>query len=163
MQTCDDHLVIGITEEKLDMETIQPLTNVCLSFNCPMKWNRMKSISKSKRHCQQCQCVVTDFRNVSQEEFDVALKKSRGHLCGRSTKFQLSASFLIKIATTATLVACNTEYLMEPKSTKESSSVFLDEFAPDSKLISDTKAFELTGIVFIPDSVDAEINEQHDE
>lgn len=138
------------------METIQPLTNVCLSFSCPMKWDEMKSISNAKRHCQQCQRVVTDFRNASQQEFDVAIKESGGHLCGRFKKSQLSASFLAKIATAAALVACNTEQPVKPDHTKESPGIFLNEFAPDTTFVTDTTGIELTGIVFIPDSLDLE-------
>ncbi len=145
------------------METTQPLTNVCLSFNCPVKWDEMKSISNSNRHCEQCQRVVTDFRNASQQEFEVAIKESGGHLCGRFKKSQLGASFLAQIATAAALVACNNEQPVKPDHTKELSGIFLNEFASDTTFIADTMAFELTGIVFIPDSLDTQNHLQKDQ
>ncbi len=86
------------------------ITNVCLSFQCPLKWEQFQEMSSTERFCSTCRHSVKDFTNATQQEYEDAIAASPKRLCGRFKKSQLNSNYLSRIAATvvmATAVACN--------------------------------------------------------
>jgi hypothetical protein len=94
-----------------------PINNVCLSFQCPMKWSSMQARSGTERFCSQCNLEVTDFTNATKEQFIEKLKTSSGQVCGRFKPSQMNANYLNRIAATlalTTALACTPEPITQP-------------------------------------------------
>ena len=60
---------------------------------CSENWNKMTT-SEQGKFCQNCQKNVVDFTQKSDKEVLDILAKSKGNLCGRFTKQQLSTPFV---------------------------------------------------------------------
>ena len=60
---------------------------------CSENWNNM-STSEQGKFCQNCQKNVVDFTQKSDKEVLNILAKSKGNVCGRFTKQQLSTPFV---------------------------------------------------------------------
>ena len=60
---------------------------------CSENWENM-TVSEQGKFCQNCQKDVVDFTQKSDKEVLDILAKSKGNLCGRFTKQQLSTPFV---------------------------------------------------------------------
>jgi hypothetical protein len=141
------------------------INNVCLSFQCPMPWTSMKTISNKERFCSQCHLAVTDFTNATQEEFDEKLKTSSGRVCGRFKRSQMNADYLTRIAAAVVMtsaIACTPEPTFQPPQIATPVENVIDEeeiFLGDIKFLPDSLEEEfMTGVIvtFEEDSVDEE-------
>jgi leucyl aminopeptidase len=141
-------------EKRLKMK--DPITNVCVSFQCPMDWKQLQEKSNTERFCTKCQHAVKDFTNASKQEFEEVIAASPTRVCGRFRKSQMDIGYLKRIAATvvvaASIVACTPEPLqpspMETaisKDVMEEEEIFLGIFLEVTEL--DTLHFENKKIV----------------
>ncbi|MBI3219111.1 MAG: hypothetical protein HYZ44_06345 [Bacteroidetes bacterium] len=131
----------------------KPLTNVCLSFSCPMKWSSLQQAEGNQRFCVQCQHSVTDFTQATEHEFKQAMAKSSGRLCGRFKASQMSAAHWARLtaaAMTLSVLACTPEKIQPPDESLDFTTIVGDVTMADS-----LEGIELTGIVFQVDDEDS--------
>ncbi len=92
-----------------------PITNVCLSFQCPKDWEKLQEKNGNERFCTKCQHAVKDFTNMSRQEFAEVIAASSTRVCGRFRKSQMDISYLKRMAATvvvaSSIVACTPEPL----------------------------------------------------
>jgi len=123
-----------------------PIKNVELSFACPEKWENLADAGDNKL-CLKCQHLVVDFTKLTQEEFNDAVRKAPGRLCGRFKQTQMSSRFL-KYAAATTMAAS----VFAPTSCAPDEVLPAQEQTPlpphELVLIP-----YLVGIVFIPDTI----------
>lgn len=108
------------------------ITNVCLSFQCPIDWKELQEKSDTERFCTKCQHAVKDFTNVSRQEFAEIIAASPARVCGRFRKSQMDIGYLKRMAATvvvaSSMVACTPEPLQpSPTETAISKDVIEEE------------------------------------
>jgi hypothetical protein len=141
------------------------ISNVCLSFQCPVKWGEMSMQSATERYCSRCQLVVKDFTNSTKDEFDKTMAASQGRVCGRFKKSQMSAAYLQRIAATvviASAIACTPEPVAPPEVTEpsviEHPQVEFDEVLMGDIVLIDSLDTHLLGMFAQKDLLDNELN-----
>ena len=131
----------------------KPLTNVCLSFSCPMKWTSLQQAEGNQRFCVQCQHPVTDFTLATEHEFKKAVAKSSGRLCGRFKASQMSAAHWARLTATAmtlSVLACTPEKIQLPDAPLEFTPIVEEVAMADS-----LEGIELMGVVIQVDDEDS--------
>jgi hypothetical protein len=83
-----------------------PITNVSLSFCCQENWNDFEAITERERFCASCKHRVVDFTSATADDLKLA-KKQSGSICGRFTRSQMSAAFLIGLTASSVLSGCS--------------------------------------------------------
>ena len=66
----------------------KPLKKITIPEPCHENWGNMTPKEKG-RHCDQCDKVVVDFTNHTQEEIVDHLENAEGKTCGRFKKEQI--------------------------------------------------------------------------
>jgi hypothetical protein len=125
-----------------------PIKNVALSFSCPAKWEDMISVGGNK-FCDTCQHLVIDFTKLSQQEFDDAVKKNPGRLCGKFKSSQMSTRFL-KYAAASAVVAS----VIVPTSCTTEGPLDAEKQSQPTQEIIEKETYTTMGIVSIPDSLE---------
>jgi hypothetical protein len=125
-----------------------PIKNVELSFACPEKWENLVDAGDNKL-CLKCKHLVVDFTKLSKEEFNDAVRKVPGRLCGRFRQSQMSPRFLKYAAATAMVAS-----VMAPTSCGPD-DIFPaeDQTPPPQPELIIEHDHEMVGFVFIPDSL----------
>lgn len=135
------------------------ISNVCLSFQCPMPWASMQAVNSRERFCSQCHLAVMDFSNATQEELNEKLKTSSGRVCGRFKRSQMSGDYLIRMAAAVAMtsaIACTPEPTFESLETKTQVENIVDDegiFLGDIKLLPDSsyETFPMGIIITVED------------
>lgn len=131
----------------------KPLTNVCLSFSCPMKWSSLQQAEGNQRFCVQCQHPVTDFTQATDSEFKQAMAKSSGRLCGKFKASQMSAAHWARLtaaAMTLSVLACTPEKIQPPDEPLDFNLIVEEVPMSDS-----LEGIELMGVVIQVDDEDS--------
>lgn len=131
----------------------KPLTNICLSFSCPMKWSSLQQAEGNQRFCVQCQHPVTDFTQATEHEFKKAKAKSSGRLCGKFKASQMSAAHWARLtaaAMTLSVLACTPEKIQPPDEPLDFTPIVEEVAMADS-----LEDIELMGFVIQVDDEDS--------
>lgn len=64
------------------MNTMQPIENIKISYQCPTSWDGM-TLDNSGKFCNNCNKTVYDFTDKSFDDFQKLYQKHNGNLCGK--------------------------------------------------------------------------------
>jgi protein TonB len=95
------------------------IRNINLEFSCPENISSFEKVKKG-HHCQQCEKVVIDFTNKTDNEFEKFIPKSESSVCGIFKLSQLSKKFL-KYAATSIIVGSSSLSIQGQEAIKKDS------------------------------------------
>jgi hypothetical protein len=138
-------LVVYLLNQIIPRHMKDPIKNVELSFACPEKWENLVDAGDNKM-CLKCKHLVVDFTKLSKEEFDDAVRKAPGRLCGRFKQSQMSPRFLKYAAATAMVAS-----VLAPTSCGPDDMFPAEEQTPPPQ--PELIEYHTVGIVFTPDTI----------